>query len=485
MKTLAAALLAAFMTTPTVGDMPDDHSIKTWAAPPYWTLATRRPGFTGTPGREALSPARQSLAGGAVALPFTALPGCRLVDTRGNAPLTGGFLPPATVRSYTLTGVCNVPPTAQAISLNATVTDPTGPGFLVLWSKDDALPPVSTLNFVAGQTVANAAVVPLSADGSISMALGVSGADVILDTNGYYDATSITAGAVPNPLQIALLRWYPAIQNGTAYSAGSSPTAVAFDGAHVWIANHLSDDVTKLRAADGELLGTFRAGTGPSAVAFDGANIWVTNRGSNNVIKLRASDGVNLGTFSVGSTPSGVAFDGANIWVTNSGSNNVTKLRASDGMNLGAFAVGTDPSGVAFDGANVWVTNWVSNNVTKLRASDGTNLGTFSVGTSPGALAFDGANIWVTNSSSENVTKLRATDGLNLGTFSVGTAPSGIAFDGTNVWVACVFTNSVVKLRARDGAALGAFSVGMNPQGVAFDGANIWVATAFGGVTKL
>jgi DNA-binding beta-propeller fold protein YncE len=49
-------------------------------------------------------------------------------------------------------------------------------------------------------------------------------------------------------------------------------------------------------------------------VAFDGANIWVANNVSNNVTKLRASDGSNRGTFTVGNNPQGVAFDGANIW---------------------------------------------------------------------------------------------------------------------------------------------------------------------------
>ena len=72
-------------------------------------------------------------------------------------------------------------------------------------------------------------------------------------------------------------------------------------------------------------------GTNPSGIAFDGANIWVTNCGSNNVTKLRASDGAVLGTYAVGTSPAGIAFDGANIWVANSGSNNVMKLRPSDG----------------------------------------------------------------------------------------------------------------------------------------------------------
>src|SRR5271165_4200477 len=69
---------------------------------------------------------------------------------------------------------------------------------------------------------------------------------------------------------------------------------------------------------------TFSVGTGPKGVAFDGANIWVTNSNSNNVTKLRAADGANLGTFNVGSIPIGVAFDGANIWVANENSNTVT-----------------------------------------------------------------------------------------------------------------------------------------------------------------
>ncbi|MEO8056312.1 MAG: hypothetical protein ABI768_14225 [Acidobacteriota bacterium] len=120
---------------------------------------------------------------------FTAIPPCRMVDTRAPAfpaPLGGGWLPAATVRSYTLTNVCNLPTGAKAVSVNATVTGPSGPGFLTLWPEGGAFPPVSTLNFLGGDTIVNSAIVPLSATGSISMALGVSGGHVILDINGYY-----------------------------------------------------------------------------------------------------------------------------------------------------------------------------------------------------------------------------------------------------------------------------------------------------------
>ena len=68
-----------------------------------------------------------------------------------------------------------------------------------------------------------------------------------------------------------------------------------------------------------------------TGICFDGTNIWVANSGSNNVTKLRASDGTILGTYTVGTNPLGICFDGTNIWVANEDSNNVTKLRASDG----------------------------------------------------------------------------------------------------------------------------------------------------------
>ena len=162
------AVLIAFVITALLGaasGYAEEASdvIQNWTAPPFWH-AVNAP---------AASSGRTAMAGSSgTALPFIALPPCRLVDTRGNAPLTGGFLPAATVRTYTLAGVCNVPGNASAISLNATVTNPAGPGFLTLYPKGGTFPPVSTLNYLLGQTIVNAAVVPLSSDGSISVVLG-------------------------------------------------------------------------------------------------------------------------------------------------------------------------------------------------------------------------------------------------------------------------------------------------------------------------
>ena len=300
------------------------------------------------------------------------------------------------------------------------------------------------------------------------------------------DGTTQTTAGDPagvlgvNPLQVALLKWFPAYQSSVSFNVGAWPLGITFDGANIWVGNQ-DGTVTKLVAATGAVVGTYPSGSGATGLAFDGANIWVANPNGNTITKLRASDGACEGTctFTVGTYPWGLAFDGANIWVTSSGGNYVSKV-SSSGAVLGNYPVGNAPLGLVFDGANIWVANGASNTVTKLRASDGACVGAcaFSVGSAPEGTAFDGANIWVTNYWGNSVTKLLASTGALLGTYTVGTNPEGIAFDGANIWVVNTGSSSVTRLQASTGAVLGTFNVGSIAQWIAFDGANVWVTNS-------
>ena len=92
-----------------------------------------------------------------------------------------------------------------------------------------------------------------------------------------------------NPQQIATLHWYAANLT-TAFSVGTTPFGVAFDGANVWVVNGGDNDVEKLRANDGAVLGAFSVGqsrASPRGLAFDGENVWVSNSGGNDVTELR------------------------------------------------------------------------------------------------------------------------------------------------------------------------------------------------------
>ncbi len=127
---------------------------------------------------------------------FVGLTPCRLVDTRGNG-FGGPFGPPGLAagapRDFPLAGQCGIPVEAQAVSLNVTATNTLGPGFFLLHPAGGATPLVSTLNYLGGETVANAALVPLG-PGGLTVIAGVAGADLILDVNGYFVDLGLAAG---------------------------------------------------------------------------------------------------------------------------------------------------------------------------------------------------------------------------------------------------------------------------------------------------
>ena len=56
----------------------------------------------------------------------------------------------------------------------------------VLYPTGGSAPVVSTLNYVAAQTIANAAIVPAGTGSAVTAVAGVSGTDLIIDINGYY-----------------------------------------------------------------------------------------------------------------------------------------------------------------------------------------------------------------------------------------------------------------------------------------------------------
>ena len=157
------------------------QAIPNWSAPATWSPARRHGGLT-TMG-DVTNP-----------LPFIGADPCRIADTRNPpGPYGAPSMPGGSPRNFTLTGVCGIPASALAVSLNVTVTNTQGPGFILIWPAGGMQPNVSTLNYVAGQTIANAAVVPLGTGGAVTVIAGVSGTDLILDMNGYYEM-SINSG---------------------------------------------------------------------------------------------------------------------------------------------------------------------------------------------------------------------------------------------------------------------------------------------------
>jgi Tol biopolymer transport system component len=120
---------------------------------------------------------------------FTVSP-CRIVDTRvaGQGPaLTSGLR-----RTIPAHGLCGIPATARAVAANVTVTQPSAAGYLIFHAGDVAPTATSIINFVAGQTRANNAILPLAFDGSgllgVTPFVGGNGTvHLVLDVSGYFE----------------------------------------------------------------------------------------------------------------------------------------------------------------------------------------------------------------------------------------------------------------------------------------------------------
>lgn len=118
---------------------------------------------------------------------FYTVPPCRAVDTRQDAALRSGY----SVR-FELAGKCGIPDSARAVAVNATVVNPTSLGYATLYPGDLSAPATSTINFVAGKTRANHAILELSITGDGSLGLRPFVADngqvhLILDVSGYFE----------------------------------------------------------------------------------------------------------------------------------------------------------------------------------------------------------------------------------------------------------------------------------------------------------
>jgi uncharacterized repeat protein (TIGR01451 family) len=119
---------------------------------------------------------------------FTVAP-CRVVDTRGGAPNGGPVLQGQQTRVFIVATNCGIPASAKAVSVNLAVTLPTAGGNVRLFAAGQPVPTVSSINYSAGQTRGNNAVVTLDASGQLAAFVGQSAGTtvhLIIDVNGYF-----------------------------------------------------------------------------------------------------------------------------------------------------------------------------------------------------------------------------------------------------------------------------------------------------------
>ena len=123
-----------------------------------------------------------------VPLKFFTLTPCRVLDTRNaNGPLGGPALAANSSRTFATAGTCGIPATARALSVNVTVTGGSAIGDIRLFPGGTAAPLTSTINFPAGGTRANNAVLSLGSGNFTALLDSAGPVHFILDVNGYFE----------------------------------------------------------------------------------------------------------------------------------------------------------------------------------------------------------------------------------------------------------------------------------------------------------
>ena len=147
-------------------------------------------------GKAYLSAFRQAIANtqaSGIATPGLAVPNCagraiamdptRFLDTK----IWPGRVAGRESVSFRVAGVRGVPADASAVVVNLTVTSPTSYGVITAHASGTDKPGTSNLNYVAGQTVSNLAMVPVGADGRLTLTNTSSGsAHLTAEVSAYY-----------------------------------------------------------------------------------------------------------------------------------------------------------------------------------------------------------------------------------------------------------------------------------------------------------
>jgi len=174
-----------------LGQDAGNQTIQNWSAPPYW-----QPKAAGhTAGLATKSEAVADV--NAAPVPFVAISPCRLADTRAENGYPDPYGPPSmspsVTRDFPVAGHCGVPSDAVAVSFNFTMARTQGLGYLAAYPQGEAWGGTSTVNYIAGQIVANSTVIALGSTGELETFVAGHQADLIIDVNGYYGGALVTS----------------------------------------------------------------------------------------------------------------------------------------------------------------------------------------------------------------------------------------------------------------------------------------------------
>jgi hypothetical protein len=173
---------------------------------------------------------------------FTPITPARFVDTRSGLGAVGRVAAGRQVVVQVADGV-RVPADATAAVVNVAAVNPAAAGFVTVYPCSDRVPDTSTLNFVAGQTVANTTIAALSPAGQLC-AWTYAETDILVDITGWLSPRGASRLTPIGPTRVVDTR---SGVGGVRLAAGQT-LAVDLDGAIPAGSNAVAVNVTAVNA---------------------------------------------------------------------------------------------------------------------------------------------------------------------------------------------------------------------------------------------
>jgi YVTN family beta-propeller protein len=189
------------------------------------------------------------------------------------------------------------------------------------------------------------------------------------------------------------------------FNVGSNPQGMTYDGANVWVANYLSQSISKINIIANTVT-TYTGFTNPYGLTNDSTYIYVADNGLK-LSRVLISSGAILWTVSTVGNPSNVCVDNNYIWLVCQANAmfvhqyNIPLLASTPPTLIKSYPMNTNPHTIASDNTNVWV-GYKDNNSTSISQINISSQTTSTIsGTiqmpSPLCVYISNYYVWVTN----------------------------------------------------------------------------------------
>ncbi len=181
-----------------------------------------------------------------------------------------------------------------------------------------------------------------------------------------------------------------------------TPTGLAWDGHHLWVADLDEGSLNEVDPATGKVLRTLEApGYQPLDLAWDGARLWVIDALDKMAYAIDPATTITQRALPLDTDAvKGLTWDGTALWTVDASAGVIARLDDADGTTFKSFPgpmahARGDGLGLAFDGTCVWVSDRFANTIFRMDPRTGAVIASFaSPGPYPAGLTWDGTHLW-------------------------------------------------------------------------------------------